>query len=245
MSNKKPKPRTRTRRPTPPDVVEFPNTEIPLEILINNALVVLSQNMPASCDDGFEQDMNNIADEFQVRDNTMSNEWEDHISQKHSDRKLNLFKLSFVYCILAKRAYDKSEGDKAISLFAISQQFAHQCNDIENAEFEKQRVEKHRQASSKGGLNRLKTAKEKVIELLTNKYSEGGLQEDVSLAIEAIIDDLSTFIENNSIKLIRDPELQELGELYRTLTRWIKTDPEVSAKFNELRQIAMEIQNHK
>lgn len=228
--------RTRRYKPTWQDdvVLESGEDKLSFADTIDLKLVSLSLSLtgllPNISYADFEQDMNNLVDDGQVTDCTMSDEWTNYISENNSDRQLNLYKLSFIYCILAKRAYEDAESDKARSLIEKASYFSDLFDAVAEAEASKNSAEDRRKGRSKGGNTtsniRYKTAKNEAIRLLKEKCPDGRW-DNISSAIKEITGGMESFIGSNFITL-------DLDELPRTLRRWIKTDPDVSAAYNAL-----------
>lgn len=100
----------------------------------NYLLDSLWRAMPNTSVDDFAKIMRKVIAEGKVTDCTMSDEWADRISENNSDRKLNLYKLSHLYCYLAEKARKNAESGKGWSLFAKSRSYGHLYYDLEDTE---------------------------------------------------------------------------------------------------------------
>lgn len=217
-----------------------PNEKLSPSVLINNHFCSLSlsfESMPPKISYvDFEQNMNNVVDDGQVTDCTMNDEWTARISQNNSDRKLNLFKLSFVYSLLAKRAHDDGESDKARTLISKARHFNDLFKGIAEAEAIQNGVKERREKAINAARVRTKNLeplKNIVIDLLEKLRPDSGWKSELS-ARKAIKPQFDKLCVRDIHKPATSPPQSSLAPTnsQNTLRSWFADDDKIRAAFN-------------
>ena len=235
--------RTRRVRPASPEDTWLGSDDLgkenDLANIISLKFVSLSFSLPSLLPNlsyaDFQQEMMQIVNEGLITDSMMSDSWSDRISQNNPGRQLNLFRLSFIFSILAERAHEGGENDKAWSLIAKARHFSDLFDAVAETEYRRKsavgRSEKAINARRTRTEN-LRFAKNHVISLLRDLRPAGGWKDELSArkAIKHPLD-LLCFKDIKSTTGATPKSSLVPTNSQNTLRNWFRDDEDIRAAF--------------
>lgn len=102
--------------------------------VFNGLIMGLGSALPHTSYEDFKKIMRKIIAEGDLTNCTVSEVWSDRISEGNPDRKLNLYKLSHLYCYFAGKALENGDSDKGWSLIEKARNYSNLYYAIEDAE---------------------------------------------------------------------------------------------------------------